>query len=66
MHCDLPKGQVDIPWSQALMGTHGDSFSAVCRHAEIDPQAVTISCVILLPQTSQHVCGEWTSLPDTV
>jgi isopenicillin-N N-acyltransferase-like protein len=44
------KGQVDIPWSQALMGQHGDSLSALCRHAEIDPLAVTISCVILLPQ----------------
>jgi isopenicillin-N N-acyltransferase-like protein len=50
------KGQVDIPWSQALMGRHGDSLSAVCRHAEVDPQSVTISCVILLPwQASMYV-----------
>lgn len=44
------KGQVDIPWSQALMGSHGGSLSAICRHSEIDPESVTISCVILLPQ----------------
>lgn len=44
------KGHVDIPWGQALMGQHGDSLSALCRHAEIDPLSVTISCVILLPQ----------------
>jgi isopenicillin-N N-acyltransferase like protein len=44
------KGQVDIPWSQALMGSHGDNLSAVCRHAEIEPQSVTISCMILLPE----------------
>jgi isopenicillin-N N-acyltransferase like protein len=43
------KGQVDIPWSQALMGHHGDNLSALCRHAEIDPLSMTISCVILLP-----------------
>jgi predicted choloylglycine hydrolase len=44
------RGQVDIPWSQALMGRHGDSLSAVCRHTEVDPQSVTISCMILLPR----------------
>jgi isopenicillin-N N-acyltransferase-like protein len=44
------KGQIDIRWSQTLMGQHGDSLSAVCRHAELDPLSVTISCVILLPQ----------------
>jgi isopenicillin-N N-acyltransferase like protein len=44
------KEQVDIRWSQALMGQHGDGLSAVCRHAELDPLSVTISCVILLPQ----------------
>ncbi len=44
------KGQVDIPWSQALMRHHGDHLSALCRHAEIDPLSVTISCVILLPR----------------
>lgn len=44
------KGQVDIPWSQAMMGQHSDSLSALCRHAEIDPLSVTISCVILLPR----------------
>jgi hypothetical protein len=41
---------VDVPWSQTLMGSHGDNHSAVCRHAEIDPQSVTISCMILLPE----------------
>ncbi|TRZ47742.1 hypothetical protein D4S03_11200 [bacterium] len=52
------KGQVDVPWSQALMGKHGDSLSALCRHAEIDPLAVTISCVILLPrQASMYVAN---------
>jgi hypothetical protein len=52
------KGQVDVPWSQSLMGTHGDRLSAVCRHTEIDPQAVTISCVILLPrQASMYVAN---------
>ena len=52
------KGQVDIPWSQALMGQHSDSQSALCRHAEIDPLAVTISCVILLPhQASIYVAN---------
>jgi len=56
------KGQVDVPWSQALMGSHGDSLSAVCRHPEIDPESVTISCMILLPQqasiyvTNGHPC----------
>jgi len=44
------QGQVDIPWSQSLMSTHGDRLSAVCRHAEVDPLSVTVSCVILLPQ----------------
>jgi hypothetical protein len=52
------EGQVDVSWSQALMGTHGDSLSAVCRHAEIDPQSVTISCAILLPrQASMYVAN---------
>jgi predicted choloylglycine hydrolase len=52
------KGQVDIPWSQELMGKHGDSLSALCRHAEVDPQTVTISCVILLPrQASIYVAN---------
>jgi hypothetical protein len=44
------KGQVDIPWSQALMAGHGDNLRAICRHALLDPLSVTISCVILLPQ----------------
>ena len=44
------QGQVDIPWSQSLMGRHGDNLSAVCRHAELDPLSVTVSCVILLPR----------------
>lgn len=44
------RGQVDFPWSKSLMGTHGNHLSAVCRHAEIDPLSVTVSCVILLPQ----------------
>ena len=52
------RGYVDIPWSQALMSTHGDPLSAVCRHAEIDPQSVTASCVILLPrQASLYVAN---------
>jgi predicted choloylglycine hydrolase len=52
------QGQVDIPWSQALMSTHGDKLSAVCRHAEIDPLSVTVSCVILLPrQASMYVAN---------
>ncbi len=52
------KGQVDIRWAQALMGQHGDSLSAVCRHAEMDPTAVTISCVIYLPrQASMYVAN---------
>jgi predicted choloylglycine hydrolase len=52
------QGQVDVPWSQALMGRHGDDLSAVCRHAEIDPLSVTVSCVILLPrQASMYVAN---------
>jgi isopenicillin-N N-acyltransferase like protein len=51
-------GQVDIPWSQALMSAHGDNLSAVCRHPEIDPESVTISCVILLPrEASMYVAN---------
>jgi len=46
------KGQVDVPWSMALMGQHGDSLSAPCRHIELDPQGVTISCAIFLPRQS--------------
>lgn len=44
------RGQVDIPWSQTLMSKHGGGLSAICRHAEIDAQAVTISSVIFLPE----------------
>jgi hypothetical protein len=44
------RGQIDIPWSQALMARHGSALNAICRHPEIDPQAVTISCVIFSPQ----------------
>ena len=52
------KGQVDIPWSQALMGHHGDNLRAICRHAEVDPLSVTISSVILLPrQASLYVAN---------
>lgn len=52
------QGQVDIPWSQALMSTHGDKLNAVCRHAEIDPLSATVSCVILLPrQASLYVAN---------
>ncbi len=52
------KGQVDVPWSQALMSGHGDPLSAVCRHPELDPLAATISCVILLPrQASLYVAN---------
>jgi len=43
-------GLVDIIWSQALMGYHGDHLSSLCRHGAIDPLSVTVSCVILLPQ----------------
>ena len=51
-------GQVDIPWSLALMGRHDDSLSALCRHVVDDPQSVTISCVILLPrQASMYVAN---------
>jgi predicted choloylglycine hydrolase len=49
------KGQVDVPWSQALMGQHGN---CLCRHAEVDPELVTISCVILVPrQASMYVAN---------
>lgn len=52
------KGQVDISWSQALMGHHSDNLSALCRHAALDPLSVTISCVILLPRlTSLYVAN---------
>ena len=44
------RGQIDIPWSQALMARHGSALNAICRHPEIDPQAVTISSVIFSPQ----------------
>ncbi len=44
------RGLVDVAWAQARMGEHGDPLSAVCRHAELDPTSVTISCVIYLPK----------------
>lgn len=44
------RGQVDIAWTQSLMAQHGTGLSAICRHPEIDPQGVTISSVVLLPQ----------------
>ena len=51
-------GRVDIPWAQNLMAQHGTGLSAICRHAEIDPLGVTISCVILLPrQASIYVAN---------
>jgi len=56
------RGQVDIPWAQNLMAQHGSGLNAVCRHAEIDPLAETISCAILLPRqasiyvTNGHPC----------
>jgi isopenicillin-N N-acyltransferase-like protein len=51
-------GKVDIAWAQARMGQHGDPLSAVCRHAELDPTAATISCVIYLPkQAAMYVAN---------
>jgi len=46
------RGQVDVPWSQNLMAQHGNGFSAICRHPEVDPHTATISSVIFLPQTT--------------
>jgi len=52
------QGQVDIPWSQSLMGQHGDGLSAICRHVELEPSSVTISCAILLPkETSIYIAN---------
>jgi isopenicillin-N N-acyltransferase like protein len=52
------KGKVDVSWAQALMGFHGDDLSDLCRHARLDPTAVTISCVILLPgKASMYVAN---------
>ncbi len=52
------KGQVDVDWAKARMGEHGDPLSAVCRHAELDPTSVTISCVIYLPkQAAMYVAN---------
>ena len=44
------RGQVDLAWSQALMASHGDPLSSICRHSEIDPHTVTIASAIYLPR----------------
>ena len=52
------KGEVDVNWSEKLMGQHGDNLNALCRHIEIDPYSVTISCIIFLPgQSSLYVAN---------
>lgn len=42
-------GQVDVAWSQALMARHGDELSAICRHPEMEADAVSIASVVYLP-----------------
>lgn len=50
------RGQVDVPWAQALMAQHGDGLSAICRHPELEAHSVTISTVVFLPrQAALHV-----------
>jgi len=44
------RGQVDVPWAQALMAWHGNHLDSICRHPEMEAHAVTIASVIFLPQ----------------
>jgi isopenicillin-N N-acyltransferase-like protein len=51
------RGSVDAGWAKQLMGSHGDALSALCRHAEVDPKATTISTIIFEPRARQlHIC----------
>ena len=51
-------GQVDAFWAQKLMADHGGSYATVaqrkqhsiCRHRDVDPQSITVSSVLFLPQ----------------
>ncbi|HEX6305919.1 MAG TPA: C45 family peptidase [Anaerolineales bacterium] len=64
------RGAVDPGWAKQLMGSHGDALSALCRHAELDPKATTISTIIFEPrarrvqicdgQPCQNKFEEWT------
>jgi isopenicillin-N N-acyltransferase-like protein len=54
---EAARGYVDAPWAQALMADHGGSSEvarrgqhAICRHADTDPQSITISTALYLPQ----------------
>lgn len=51
------RGEVNAGWAKQLMGSHGDALSALCRHAELDPKATTISTIIFEPQARQvYIC----------
>jgi isopenicillin-N N-acyltransferase-like protein len=43
------RGAIDLEWAKNLMGQHGGPSSAICRHADVDPEEVTISTVAFLP-----------------
>jgi predicted choloylglycine hydrolase len=52
------RGRVDAAWAQALMADHGGVQStvtqrmqrALCRHCDVDPQSITVSSALFLPQ----------------
>lgn len=43
-------GRVDVNWAQVHMAQHGDDLSSICRHPEVEADAMTISTVIFLPR----------------
>jgi hypothetical protein len=42
-------GQIDVPFAQRLMATHGDLLTAICRHPREGIDSATISTSIFLP-----------------
>jgi isopenicillin-N N-acyltransferase-like protein len=55
---EAARGHVDAAWAQALMADHGGrrptlaqrKQQAICRHRNVDPQSITVSTALYLPQ----------------
>ena len=48
------QGKVDISWAKALMTSHGDSKSSICRHKGVNSfDSTTISSILFLPHEKQ-------------
>ncbi len=50
-------GTIDLSFAKALMASHGDRLSSICRHPTDDEATSTISCSIFLPgQKRMYFC----------